>query len=203
MLVTGNSDDALVSIERNNPRPVLLSLSPAARLVGSAEFDLTLHGEDFLPGAFVLIGGQGRATTFVSRTQLRVRVLASDIAAAGDKGVVVINPQPAPAFGLSNGALLSVVASADLLIPSVDAFNTNGIVAGSGDQNLEVSGQNFIATSTVFVNGVARPTSFVSATQLRASLPASDFAGGGTLAVTVKNTAMPGQRAAARWHSVG
>jgi hypothetical protein len=55
-----------------------------------------------------------------------------------------------------------------------------------------MSGSNFVAGSVVKVNGANRSTTFVSATQLTASIPASDIAVAGNLSITVFNAAPGG-----------
>jgi len=57
---------------------------------------------------------------------------------------------------------------------------------------LTVNGGNFVSTSTVNWNGVARATTFVSPTQLAATIPATDIAVEGTASVTVVNPAPGG-----------
>src|SRR5262249_58095767 len=55
-----------------------------------------------------------------------------------------------------------------------------------------VAGTNFIAASVVQWNGGPRATTFVSATQLTASIPASDLTTAGSASVTVVNPAPGG-----------
>src|SRR5882724_4697334 len=60
--------------------------------------------------------------------------------------------------------------------------------AGSGPSlNLMVNDSNFVTTSVVTWNAADRPTTFVSATQLMAAIPASDLSTGGTASVAVRN----------------
>jgi len=78
----------------------------------------------------------------------------------------------------------------------VDGFNpmptTTGIspdhkTAGDPQFTLTVNGTEFVAGSTVRWNGSNRTTSFVSDTQLTATIPASDITANGTASVTVMN----------------
>jgi hypothetical protein len=71
--------------------------------------------------------------------------------------------------------------------PSLTSISPSQATAGSGAFTLTVNGQNFIPTSVVRWNGADRPTTYVSATQLTAAIPASDIATQGTAAVTVFN----------------
>jgi hypothetical protein len=63
---------------------------------------------------------------------------------------------------------------------------------GSAAFTLTVNGTNFVSGSTVYWNGSARTTTFVSASQLTASINATDVATTGTANVTVVNPASGG-----------
>ena len=58
-------------------------------------------------------------------------------------------------------------------------------MAGGSALTLTVNGSKFLASSVVRWNGASRPTTFVSATQLQASIGAGDIATAGTANVTV------------------
>src|SRR5208337_1802193 len=60
-------------------------------------------------------------------------------------------------------------------------------VPGSTAFNLTVNGSNFVSGATVKWNGTALATTFVSGSQLTATVPASDIAKAGTASVTVTN----------------
>jgi len=65
--------------------------------------------------------------------------------------------------------------------------------AGSGPSlNLMVNGSNFVTTSVVTWNAADRPTTFVSASQLMAAIPASDISTVGTASVAVRSPAPHG-----------
>ena len=76
-------------------------------------------------------------------------------------------------------------------IPTVSSINPISITAGSAGFTLTVNGSNFINGSTVRWNGVNRVTTYTSATQLTAAIPATDVATAGTAQVTVFNP-LPG-----------
>lgn len=63
----------------------------------------------------------------------------------------------------------------------------NTASAGSPGFTLAVNGSGFVSGATVRWNTAARTTSFVSATQLSAQIPATDVAAAGTANVTVVN----------------
>ena len=78
----------------NNPVPTLTSVSPSSATVGGASFTLTVKGSHFINGASVLWDGEALETTFVSPTQLRVKIAGSDISSSGTAQVSVSNPAP-------------------------------------------------------------------------------------------------------------
>ncbi len=76
--------------------------------------------------------------------------------------------------------------------PLLTAVSPTSATAGGASFTLTATGSNFLVTSAVHWNGAARPTTFVSATQLTATIPASDVATAGTAQVTVVNPAPGG-----------
>ena len=77
-------------------------------------------------------------------------------------------------------------------MPSVTSLTPSFVTAGAAAFTLTVTGTNFISTSTVQWNGNNRSTSYVSATQLTASIAAADIATPTYVAVTVANPAPGG-----------
>lgn len=72
--------------------------------------------------------------------------------------------------------------------PSLTSLQPNSATAGGLAFTLTVNGANFVnGASVVRWNGANHTTSFVSATQLTAAIPASDIAQAGTAQVTVAN----------------
>src|SRR6266850_1719028 len=96
---------------------------------------------------------------------------------------VKVTDQDAPPRSKTRDLSLVVtnpVPTATMLSPSS--------VAGSGPSfNLIVHGSNFVTTSVVTWSAADRPTTYVSATQLMAAIPASDLSTGGTASVAVRN----------------
>lgn len=76
--------------------------------------------------------------------------------------------------------------------PLLTAISPTTATAGGTSFTLTATGSNFLVASVVHWNGAARPTTFVSATQLTAAIPASDVATAGTAQVTVVNPAPGG-----------
>jgi hypothetical protein len=78
----------------NNPIPTASSLSPSSATAGGASFNLNVKGTHFVTGASVLWNGTPIGSTFVSSTQLRAKIPASDISSIGTAQVSVSNPPP-------------------------------------------------------------------------------------------------------------
>ena len=75
-------------------------------------------------------------------------------------------------------------------VPVTTDLSPDSKIAGSGAFTLMVTGSNFVnGTSIVKWNGSNRTTTFVSATQLSASIPASDITASGSAQITVANGA--------------
>lgn len=66
------------------------------------------------------------------------------------------------------------------------------MTAGGSLFNISVTGNSFVSSSIVEWNGSARPTTYVSSTQLQAQIAASDIASSGTFPLTVVNPAPGG-----------
>ena len=77
-------------------------------------------------------------------------------------------------------------------VPTATSIAPNSAMVGGSAFVLTVTGSRFLTGSAVRWNGVNRPTTFVSATQLQASISATDIATAGTFDVTVFNPAPGG-----------
>src|SRR5512139_897709 len=184
----GTSNAVSFTVVAPNPVPAVTSLSPSSATAGSGPFTLTVTGSNFVSGSVVRWNGVDRSTTYVSATQLTASILAGDVATAGSFPVTVFNP--APGGGTSNAVSFTVVAPNP--VPAVTSLSPSSATAGSGPFTLTVTGSNFVSGSVVRWNGVDRSTTYVSATQLTASILAGDVATAGSFPVTVFNPAPGG-----------
>ncbi|MBI2987903.1 MAG: hypothetical protein HYY45_14160 [Deltaproteobacteria bacterium] len=176
----GGTSNAL-TFTINNPAPSTSSLSPSSATAGGAGFTLTVNGSNFVSSSVVRWKGSDRTTTFVSSTQLQASIPSSDISTAGTAQVTVFNPTPGG--GTSSGLTFTINNPA----PSASSLSPSRTRAGGAGFTLTVNGSNFVASSVVRWNGSDRTTTFVSSTQLQASIPSSDISTAGTAQVTVFN----------------
>ena len=72
-------------------------------------------------------------------------------------------------------------------VPMAALLSPSSAAEGGPSFNLIVDGSNFVPTSVVTWNATDRPTIYVSAIQLIAAIPASDFSTSGTASVAVRN----------------
>jgi hypothetical protein len=83
--------------------------------------------------------------------------------------------------------LLSLVSCSCPSTPSVTSLAPSSAAAGGAGFTLTVNGRHFDSNAVVVWNGTALTTSFVSNTQLAASIPSSDISNAGPAEVFVYN----------------
>lgn len=81
----------------------------------------------------------------------------------------------------------TITITGDNPVPALSSLSPNSALQGSGALILTVNGSNFVPASVVRWNGQNRSTTFVSNSQLTASIQASDLTTAGTINVTVFN----------------
>lgn len=193
----GSSPAATFTITTATPAPTTTSIIPNIAVAGGTAFALMVNGTNFANNSTVNWNGSGRATTFVSTTQLTAQILASDIATAGTATVTVVTP--APGGGTSNAQTFTIASP----VASVSAASFLGaelapdsIVAAFG-VNLATSVE--IATSSPLPTTLAgtkvsvrdsagterlAPLFFVAPTQVNYLMPPGTVNGIATVTVT-------------------
>lgn len=180
----GGTSNAL-AFDVYNPPPTVGSISPTSAAVFSTAATLTVSGSEFVPGSVVRFNGANRPTTLVSSTRLTATLSAADLSVVRTAQITVFTP--APAGGTSAASQFSVIHPA----PTASLLTPTQKIAGTGAFTLTVNGTNFFpgSNSTVLWNGSARATTFVSPTQLTASIPGTDVTTVGTANVSVRTSA--------------
>jgi hypothetical protein len=162
-----------------NPVPAVSSLSPNNAVLGSAPFTIAVYGGGFVPGSVVRWNGADRATTYYTSGYLTAALLAADLTTqTGPIPVTVFNP--APGGGVSREVNFTVNIS-----HSITSLSPSSAIAGGPAFSLTVNGVNFVTGSVVRWQGSDRPTTFVSANQLIASITSDDIYIPGTAEVKV------------------
>lgn len=175
-----------ISFVINNPLPTLDSLNPANVLVGSASFTLIVNGTGFINGSVVRWNGSDLPTSYVGATQLTATVPNGNLTDPAIVNVAVFNP--APGGGVSN--VLPFIVNSP--IPVLSSINPMNAVSNSSDFTLTVKGNDFVSNSVIQWNGAELTTTYVSATQLTASVKTTNLSSIGTANITVFNPAPNG-----------
>lgn len=82
-------------------------------------------------------------------------------------------------------------------VPAITSLTPSSVSAGGSPVTVKVSGSGFVSASTVLWNGTPLATTYSSASELSASLSASNLANGTTAQVTVSNPGPGGGTSAA------
>ncbi len=193
---------------------VLTFVSPSSATVGSQSFTITANGSGFVAGAIILWNSTPLNTTLVSSVQLTALVPATLLTSTGTVQIAVQIPGSAQSATsninntttteISNLVLFTIAAQPGTppAITSVSASTTSAAstpACSTQGFTLTVNGTNFTSDAVVNWNGAellkldstGKPvsaTTFVSATQLTALVPAANAAFPGTASVTVTNS---------------
>jgi 6-phosphogluconolactonase (cycloisomerase 2 family) len=177
--------------------PTITAISPNSAVAGGAAFTLTINGTNFVASSMVNFGGAAPTATFVNSTQLTAAIPASSIASTGMLAVTVTNP--ASGGGTSNPMNFTITSGGPSPVPTINSLIPSCIPAGEQfinavNNQLTVTGLNFVASSVVRWNGTDRPTTLENSLGkiLSAQISASDIAAAGTATVTVFNPAPGG-----------
>jgi len=183
----GGGTSAASPFTVNNPAPTASLLTPTSATAGDAAFSLAVDGANFVSATAVYWNGSPRPTQYTSSSRLSASISAADMATGGTCTLTVINSTPG---GGTSQALSFTVNNP---VPAITSISPNSATIGTAAFMLTVNGANFVSgVSTVRWDGADRTTTFVSNTQLTATIAASDAASEGTSGVTVFNPAPAG-----------
>jgi len=166
-----------------NPVPVVSGMTPSSIEAQGSDFSLTINGTGFVPSSAVLIDGASRTTSFISNTQLQATITAADISTDGTALITVFTP--APGGGSSVAQTLTITPAGVSPVPVISSLVPNTAIEGNGGVTININGLAFENTSVVRWDGLDRATTYISATQLQASITATDLALLGTANVSV------------------
>jgi uncharacterized protein (TIGR03437 family) len=155
--------------------PAITSVDPPSATAGAPGFTLTVTGTGFASDTVVLWNGNPLATTFVSATQLTAPVAVAQISSPGSAAIAVRAggfTSPSTAFAINAR-------------PVVTALSPTSVTAGSAAFTLTVDGSGFAPGAVVQWDTTQLVTTFVSPTQLTASVPADRIAAAGSSQIKV------------------
>lgn len=169
----------------------ITSLSPPFKLRDSTDFFLFVNGSGLFDLSqsvtTVMWNGSPLPTVFVNPTRLQASVPSAFLTQAAAVDINVLFESDGPE-GLSNVFTFNVTNP----LPAITSLSPDSRAAGTGGFTLTVNGTNFVSDSTLYWNGLPRPTTFVSSSQVTAVISDSDIQASGTAQVSVANKAPGG-----------
>ena len=168
--------------------PTIVSVNPSGVVLNTSSnvpTSISIFGSGFAANATVQANGTFVPVTSQNGTNITVSVASTFFAAAGSIQLVVSNP--GTPVVQSNAATVAVVA------PTLSfSISPSYATAGSPDTKITVSGNGFFADSVVKWNNTALATTYVSAKQLTAIIPASFLSGFAQASIQVSTPESPG-----------
>nr|WP_255807467.1 IPT/TIG domain-containing protein [Cohnella mopanensis] len=159
------------------PTPTITSITPNSGLLAGGDI-VYVDGTNFVTGiSAVTIGGKDAATTFVSKTRLKVTIPAGDALGTVDVKVVNDSNEATLTNGYEYKAPVIIAPTITSLTPNT-GLTTGGVIT-------YIDGTNFKNGATVKFGTVSVNSSFVSATRLKVTVPAAPALG--FVDVTVTN----------------
>ncbi len=181
----GLESNALSFTVANPTTVTIASLTPANVILTGAPADVSLNvtGSGFTQQSVVRFNGAALATTFTSGTQLRATIPGISFINAGRFSVTVstgdnVISLPSP-FEVRNPK------------PSTTSLSPASVTAGAGATVVTIAGSGFTKASEVASGTNALATTFVSATQLRVTVPSFLITKEGNVSLVV-STGAPG-----------
>src|SRR5579872_1483214 len=144
------------------PPPTITFISPASAVAGTTGLQISVSGSN-LNGGTVQWNGIPLSTTAIGSGLLTATVPANLLSSPGIASINVV------LFGVVSNTINYNVAPGLV----IDSLNPNAATAGGTAFILTVNGTGFASDAAVQWDGQGLPTTFVSATQLTASVSAS------------------------------
>jgi hypothetical protein len=158
-------------------RPNITSIDPQLLTVGALLATVHVTGTSFLPTSKVIFKGAEQPTKANDDGSLTFTINGGDLVDPGD---FAINVRNGPS-SLSAPVILTIVSAGTPQITSIATVTLGATV-------MIVNGNHFVPLSVVQINGADRITTFISGTQLNATLLPSDAAAtGSSFVVSVRN----------------
>lgn len=181
----------------NYPSPTTSGLSVASAIVGATDTVTRVTGTGIFAGTIAKVDGTTVASSYVDATHIDVTVPTSVLATTGTKAITIVNPTPgggtsgAQSFAVNNPA------------PTTSSLGTATKDRWEGAQTGQtINGSGFVNGSTVYIDGVAATTVFVSATQLQFTIPREVLWENGAKSIDVRTPAPGGGTSNAQTYTV-
>jgi hypothetical protein len=176
-VVTANGISSAALFTLNPPLPIFTRpLSPPSLPAGYGSFVLTIYGTNFSSAPTVYWGSTPLAT-WGQWNYLYATVPASLLLTPGTVSVTVVT-----AYALTSAPITFTIQPPS---PVITSLSPSSIAVGGGAFTLTINGANFAPGAWVIVGSTWLGTTYVSATQLKVSIPASWIATSGQIGIRV------------------
>lgn len=175
-----------VELQVVNPVPQISVLDPLEAAAGTQGLELSIHGTGFFPETEFYVNGEPVDVTYHSHRKATLDLTALDLEYGRHLEITAYNPPPGG--GLSSDQTFTVLNP----IPALSSLSPDSITAGSPDFTLALTGDNYVKTSLVDFNGQQFASSFISSTQIEATIPKEQITQPGDFNVAVVNPAPGG-----------
>ncbi len=138
-----------------NPTPVISAISPAT--LTELSTPVIISGSGFVPGSQLLVDSVAVASTFVDASHLAATV---NLPQAENTTLEITVTNPAPGASTSNEANLGT---------NFPTITVSPAMLSSGQVTITITGKDFPATATAFLDGKALTTTWISSSSLVAA----------------------------------
>lgn len=175
-VVTGSGTSSGLAFTINPTPPVITTLTPSRVTAGSGAFPMLILGSNFTSTAVVNLGTTALATVRTREGILTAQVPASLVTTAGKASVTVSTNQ-----GTSGSLTLTIAPP----VPVIESLSPSSALAGGAAFTLTINGTNFVPGMSVLWGTTWVTTTYVSATEVTAAIPASLIATAGSTGVVI------------------
>jgi photosystem II stability/assembly factor-like uncharacterized protein len=165
------------------PVPTLISINPTSVIATTPGLQLNAFGSNFASNAVLNFNGVAKQTRVFDTQDVTATIPATDLVVANVGTVQITVSNPSPGGGPSSSLQLTIVMPNP--IPTITSISPNSIPANTQNPTpIIVTGTGFLQGAVTVFNGSALQTTFVSSTQLTATLIPGLVAGTYPLVVT-------------------
>ena len=175
-VVTGSGTSSGLPITINPAPPIITSLGPSRVTTGSGAFAMNAYGTHFTSAAIVNWGATPLVTTHTEGGSLTAQVPASLVATAGTVSVTVTTDE-----GTSAPATFTIAPPS----PVIASLGPSSAAAGGATFTLTINGTNFVRDMEILWGSTWAASTYVSATQVTTTIPASLIATAGAAGVVI------------------
>jgi hypothetical protein len=175
-VVTGNGTSSGLPFTINPALPVITSLNPSRVTAGADAFTISVYGANFTSASVINFGATALVTTRMAGETFAAQVPASLVATVGTISVTVTTDQ-----GTSAPATFTVAPPK----PVIASLSPSSAAAGGASFTLTVTGNNFVQRMNILWGTTWVGSTYVSATEVTTTIPASLIATAGSTSVVL------------------